>query len=169
MNQSVWTRLDVAARSLSPFACTLFLVIVAMVPLKVPGVSAIVPSLGLISVYFWVIYRPDLMPVWTVFLVGVIQDLLSGGHLGAGTMVLLLVWLAIAAQRRFVSSGSCTVIWAVFVLLAAGAQALVWLFNSVIVGMPLDARPLVFQYLTTVAIYPCVAWLFVQVQRGFVR
>ncbi|HEY5598891.1 MAG TPA: rod shape-determining protein MreD, partial [Kiloniellales bacterium] len=150
MNQSVWTRLDVAARSLAPFAVTLFLVIVAMVPFKVPGISAIVPSLGLISVYFWVIYRPDLMPVWAVFLVGVIQDLLSGGQLGAGTMVLLLIWFAIAAQRRFFSSGSFMVIWAVFILLAAGAQALIWLFNSVIVGMPLDARPLVFQYLTTV-------------------
>jgi rod shape-determining protein MreD len=169
VNQNVWTRFDVAARNLSPFVFTLFLVVVAMVPFKVPGLSAIIPSLGLISVYFWVIHRPDLMPAWVVFLIGLIQDLLSGGQLGVGTMVLLLVWLAIAAQRRFFSTGTFMLIWAVFVLVAAGAQLLIWSFNCLIIGALLDARPLLFQYLTTVAMYPCIAWLFVQVQRGFVR
>jgi len=169
MNQNAWTRLDVTARSLSPFAFTLFLVIVAMIPFQVPGLSAIVPSLGLIAVYFWVIHRPDLMPAWAVFLIGVIQDLLSGAHLGVGTMVLLLVWLAVATQRRVFGSASFMLVWAIFVLVAAGAQMLSWLFSSMISGLVLDARPLFFQYLTTVAIYPCIAWLFVQTQRIFVR
>ena len=169
MNQNVWTRLDVVARGLLPFALTLFLVILAMVPFQVPGLSAVVPSLGLIAVYFWVIHRPDLMPAWAVFLIGVIQDLLSGAHLGVGTMVLLLVWLAVAAQGRVFSSASFMLVWAIFVLVAAGAQLLAWLFSSMIAGFILDARPLFFQYLTTVAIYPCLAWLFVQTQRSFVR
>lgn len=169
MNQNVWTHLDVTARSLSPVAFALFLVIVAMVPFQVPGLSAIFPSLTLIAVYFWVVHRPDLMPAWAVFLIGAIQDLLSGAHLGVGTMVLLLVWLAIATQRRVFGSASFMMIWAIFVLVSAGAQVLVWLLSSMISGQVLDARPLVFQYLTTVAIYPCVAWLFAQTQRGFVR
>ena len=169
MNQNAWMRLDVAARSLSPFAFTLILVIVTMIPFQVPGLSAIVPSLALIAVYFWVIHRPDLMPAWAVFLIGAIQDLLSGAYLGVGTMVLLLVWLAVASQRRVFSSASFMLVWAIFVLVAAGAQILSWLFSSMITGRVLDASPLFFQYLTTVAIYPCIAWLFVQAQRGFVR
>jgi len=169
MNQNVWTRLDVMARNLSPFVFTLFLVIAAMVPFQVPGLSAIVPSLALIAVYFWVVHRPDLMPAWVVFLIGAVQDLLNGSLLGVGTMVLLLVWLAIATQRRVFGSASFMLVWAIFVLVSAGSQMLIWLFSSLISGVILDARPLFFQYLTTIAIYPCIAWLFVQTQRGFVR
>lgn len=169
MNQTGWARLDTVARNLSPFAFSLALVVFAMIPIQVPGLSAIVPSLGLIAIFFWVIHRPDLMPAWAVFLIGVFQDLLSGGHLGVGALVLLLVWLAVVAQRRVYSTGTFMQLWALFVLVAAGAQGLTWLLNNLISGRVIDIQPSVFQYLTTVAIYPCVAWIFVQVQRGFVR
>jgi rod shape-determining protein MreD len=169
VNQGVWTRLDVTARNLSPFAFTLSLVIFAIIPFQVPGLSAIVPALGLISVYFWVVHRPDLMPAWAVFLIGLIQDLLSGGNLGVGTLVLLLVWLVVMTQRRAFSSGSFMLIWVLFILVAGGAQALSWVLNSLLAGLAIDGRPPLFQYVTTVAIYPCLAWLFVQAQRGFVR
>jgi len=169
VNPTIWTRLDTVARNLSPFAFSLILVVLAMIPIRVPGLSAIVPSLGLIAIFFWVIHRPDLMPAWAVFLIGVFQDLLSGGHLGIGALVLLLVWLVVVAQRRVYSTGSFMQLWATFVLVAAGAQGLTWLLNGLISGGIIDIRPSVFQYLTTVAIYPCVAWVFVQIHRGFVR
>ena len=73
MNQNAWVRLDHVARSLFPFTLTLLLVMVGMVPLRVPDLSPIVPSLGLIAVYYWAIYRPDLLPAWAVFVIGLIK------------------------------------------------------------------------------------------------
>lgn len=169
MNQNVWTRLDLVARSLFPIGLTLLLVMAGLVPLGAPGLSPIVPSLGLIAVYYWATYRPDLMPASAVFLIGVIQDLLVGGPLGVGVLVLLLVYAVMSAQRRFVATGSFLLAWAIFAPVAAVAFLLSWLLNCLIVDTLIDPHAAVFQFLTTVGVYPCLAWLFAQAQRTILR
>ncbi|MFQ5466798.1 MAG: rod shape-determining protein MreD, partial [Kiloniellaceae bacterium] len=165
----IWTRLDLVARSLFPFAFTLLLVMVGMVHLRLPGFSPIVPSFGLIAVYYWAIHRPGLMPSWAVFLIGLIQDLLGGGPLGVTIVVLLLMCAVISAQRRFLVTGSFVLAWAIFLPMAAGVFAVSWLLHGLLLGTLIDARPAVFQYLTTVAVYPCCAWLFARAQRSLLR
>lgn len=169
MNPNVWNRLDLVARSLSPFSITLLLVMAGMVPLRLPAFAPIVPALGLIAVYYWVIHRPDLMPAWAVFLIGLLQDLLGGGPLGVGVFVLLVVHAAVVSQRRLFTSASFMLMWAIFLPVAAGAFLLSWLFNSLMIDGIINPGAALFQYLTTVAFYPCLAWLFVQVQRVFLR
>ena len=63
-----------------------------MVPLRLPDVSPVVPALALVAVYYWAVHRPSLMPAWVVFLIGLFQDLLSGGPVGVGILSLLLVF-----------------------------------------------------------------------------
>jgi rod shape-determining protein MreD len=169
VNQSVWTRLDSIARSLSPFTLTLLLVMAGMVPLRVPDFAQIVPSMGLIAVYYWVIHRPDLMPAWVVFLLGLLLDLIGGGPLGINVLVLLVVHGAVGAQQRFFASGALMLLWLVFVPVAAGAFFLTWLFNVILIGGMIDPGAAFFQYLATVAFYPCIAWLFAQAQRAFLK
>ncbi len=169
MSQIVWTRLDSTARNLSPFALTVLLVMIGMIPIRALNFAPIMPALGLIAVYFWLVYRPDLMPAWVVFLVGLIQDLLGGGALGVGVFVLLVVYATMAGERRSIAQRSFVLVWLVFLPVAAGAFILTWLFNSLIVDALLDPGPAAFQYLSTVAFYPCIAWLFLQAQRAFLR
>lgn len=166
MNQNAWVRLDHVARSLFPFALTLLLVMVGMIPLRIPDLSPIVPSLGLIAVYYWSIYRPDLLPAWAVFVIGLIQDLLGGGPLGVHAAVFVLAWAGIGSQRRLLATGSFSLVWAVFLPTGAVAFLLIWLFHCLVVGALIQPEPAVFQYLTTVAVYPCLAWLFAQAQRA---
>ena len=169
MSQLVWTRLDGAARGLAPFALTVLLVVFGMVPLGIPNFAPIMPALGLIAVFFWLVYRPDLMPAWAVFLIGLVQDLLGGGALGVGVFVLLVVYAALAGQRRYLAQASFFLVWLVFLPVAAGAFFLTWLFNILIADALLTPGPATFQYLSTVAFYPCIAWLFLQAQRAFLR
>ena len=169
MSQIVWTRLDGTARSLTPFALTVLLIVFGMVPLGIPNFAPIMPALGLIAVFFWLVYRPDLMPAWAVFLVGLIQDLLGGGALGVGVFVLLVVYAALAGQRRYIAQASFFLVWLAFVPVAAGAFFLTWLFNSLIADALLAPGPAAFQYLSTVAFYPGLAWLFQQAQRAFLK
>ena len=166
MSPSAWTRLDLLARSLFPFALALGLIMAGMLPWPVPGLSPIVPFLGLIAVFFWVIHRPDLMPVWAIFLLGLVQDLLGGGVLGVSSAVFLAVYAVIATQRRVVAGGSIFFIWTIFLPVAFGAFLLSWLIHCLMAWTLLDPQPAVFQYLTTVAVYPCCAWLFGQAQRA---
>ncbi len=169
MSQIVWTRLDGTARNLTPFAFTVLLIVFGMVPLGVPNFGPIMPALGVIAVFFWLVYRPDLMPAWAVFLVGLIQDLLGGGALGVGVFVLLVVYAVLVGQRRYLAQANFFLVWLAFVPVAAGAFFLTWLFNSLISDTLLASGPAVSQYLSTVVFYPIIAWLFLQARRAFFR
>ena len=86
MKQGTWHRLDLTARSLTPTAITLLLIMLGMVPLQLPNIAPVVPSLALIGVFYWAVHRPDLMTIWAIFAIGLFQDLLSGGHVGVGIL-----------------------------------------------------------------------------------
>jgi rod shape-determining protein MreD len=109
------------------------------------------------------------MTVWAIFLVGLFQDLLSGGHLGVGIMALLMVHVVIDTQRRIFARSSFQALWVLFAIVAAAALYLMWLLNCLLQGVFLEVQPVLFQYLTTVAAYPCLAWLFAQAQKAFLK
>src|SRR3546814_13791776 len=48
--EGLWHRLDVIARSISPFFVTLLLVLLSLLPLRIADLSPIVPALALIGV-----------------------------------------------------------------------------------------------------------------------
>ena len=169
MKQGTWHRLDLTARSLTPLTITLLLIMLGMVPLQLPNIAPVVPSLALIGVFYWAVHRPDLMTIWAIFAIGLFQDLLSGGHVGVGILALLMVHVVIRTQRRFFSKASFRGLWGVFALVAIGAIYLMWLLNSILQGAILELQPAFFQYLLTVVVYPGLAWLFGQAQRAFLR
>jgi rod shape-determining protein MreD len=169
VKQGLWHRLDIIARSLSPLAITLLLIMVGMVPLQIPKIAPVIPSVALIAVYYWAVHRPNLMTIWVIFLVGLFHDLLSGGHLGVGIMALLMVHVVIDTQRRIFARSSFQALWVLFAVVAAAALYLMWLLNCLLQGEFLEAQPVLFQYLTTVAAYPCLAWLFAQAQKAFLK
>ncbi len=167
MKPSAWHRLDEAARAVSPFAVTVLLALFSVIPQRAPDIAPVMPALVLIAVYFWSVFRPDLMPFWAIFLVGVVQDLLTGIPLGAGIVPLLLVHGYIGTQRRFFASATMPMLWIVFALVAAVALALTWVLSCLVLGALVDPTNAALQYLTTIAAYPCVAWLFAQAQMAF--
>jgi len=169
VKSTVWQRFDLVARQITPFLLTLAVVMLALVPLHIPDFSPVMPWLALIAVYYWSVHRPDLMPAAAVFAVGLFHDLAAGTALGVGILILLLVHALIAAQRRFFISRSFLVVWVGFGFVAFGAAILLWLFNAVLAGALIDPRPALFQFLTTLAAYPPLAWLFAQVQRAVLR
>jgi rod shape-determining protein MreD len=57
------------------------------------------PLLGLMPLYFWSLVRPDLMPPWAVFILGLIQDLLSGMPPGVWTASFIAAYAFIDRQR----------------------------------------------------------------------
>ena len=167
--EGLWHRLDGVARSISPFFVTLLLVLFGMVPLRIADLSPIVPALALIGVFFWSVHRPDLMPIWAVFLIGLFQDLLTGSIIGPGIVGLLIAHSLVVWQHRFFLAASFAMVWFAFMLVAAGALFVIWLLNCVAMLAVVDPAPLFFQYLVTMACYPCLAWAFLRGQRLFHR
>ena len=123
MKPSLGVRLDTLARQLTPFGLTLFLVVFNVVPLHIPGYDQIAPLLPMIAVYHWALYRSELMPAYAVFIIGLLQDSLTGAPIGINAVVFLIVHRAAQSQRRFLTGKSFAMVWLVFALIAAGAMA----------------------------------------------
>jgi rod shape-determining protein MreD len=169
MRRPFWHRLDEFARRLFPFALTLMLLLASLIPLPLPGYAAVTPSFLVMAVYFWTLHRPDLMPPFAVFALGLLQDFLTGGTLGISAIVLLVLSFATGSQRRFLGGALFVTVWAGFVVNAAGAALLAWVLNVLAEGAMFDTRPALFQYLLTVGLYPSLGWLLVRAQRAILR
>jgi rod shape-determining protein MreD len=166
---SVWVRMDTWVRHLVPFGVTLALLLLSAVPTHVPGYSGIAPMLPLMGVYYWAIYRPDLLPAWLAFLIGLLYDIVAGTPVGVNALVLLLAQGTAAAQRKFFLGKSFAVTWWAFGLLTAGAIGLCWMLVSFLKGRPLDAAPVLFEYLMTVALFPLLTWALAKTQLAFLK
>jgi rod shape-determining protein MreD len=124
MKPSAWRRLDLLARELTPFALTLGLIIVGAIPFYVPGLQSVAPSLPFIAVFYWTLHRPDLMPPAAAFVIGLFQDILSGGPIGTGAAVFVVLHAAVRSQRTFFHGKSFTILWLGFAVAAVGAALL---------------------------------------------
>ena len=169
MKPSLWLRLDVLARKLTPFGLTVLLVLVGLVPLHVPEFSRVAPTLAVMAVYYWTIFRPGLLPAPAVFLVGLLQDILSGMPIGINTVVLLGVYGVVLSQRRFFAGKSFVILWLGFALVAGGAEAASWLLVSLFHSSVMAVQPVFFQYLVTLGSFPLLAWFFMRWQQAFLR
>ena len=72
--------------------------------------------------------------------------------------------------RRFEFIGKAFgVLWWGFAMVAIGIGAMQWFVMSVLTGQFLSVIPVAVEYLTTAAIYPVVAYVFVLTHRSILR
>jgi len=159
-------RLDQAARNAAPAAITLFVVLLAVVPLDAPFYPAIAPMLALMPVYFWTVHRPDLLPFPVTFAAGLLHDVLTGAPLGLQAVVLLFCQGLIMTQRRFLAGKSFFVLWWGFLFTVVVAATLEWILFGLYHAAAMPAEPVAFKALLTTALFPLPAWLFSHAQRG---
>ena len=157
-------RLDLWVRNQLPFVLTFALLLVALVPSRVPGFTAVVPMLPMMGVFYWAIYRPDLLPPLAAFALGLLFDLAAGTPLGVEALVFLLVQGITASQRRFFVTNTFVVAWWGFSMIAAGATLLEWLLSAMLLAHAPDDGSAIFRYLLTVSLYPLVGWVLARVQ-----
>ena len=167
MQPTVWQKVDSRARRILPFGLTMIVLLFGLTPTYVPGLSQITPMYALIAVYFWSIYRPDLLGYGSGFAIGVLEDLLTGAPLGVGALTLLLTQWIVFNQQKFFHAKPFAVTWFTFVLVAFGAAFLKWICIGLVEESGLTPFGDLFAaYLITVAVYPVIAWLFSKAQTG---
>lgn len=169
MSSPFWGKADTVARRLTPFGLTVLLVLIGSVPLHVRGFASVTPLLPMIGIYYWAIYRPDLMPVAAVFVIGLLYDALSGAPLGVSAAIFVVIHGIIDSQRRFFAGKSFMIVWLGFFLVSAGALFATWLLVSAFHGTLVQSQALMFQYLITLGCFPLLSWLLLRWQRVFLR
>ena len=108
-----------------PFLCAVVCAILANVPVSVSGGIIPPPVLALMPVYYWCLVRPDLMPPFAVFLIGILQDLLSGSPPGVWTVSFVAAYALVDRERESFAglSGVGAILGFAAAMLTAGATA----------------------------------------------
>lgn len=169
MKTTFWTRLDVSARRATPVALTILLVLIAVVPYRLPAFPAVTPAVALVAVYHWALYRPDLLPVGAVFLIGLLQDALTDVPLGVNAAILVAVHGIVTTQRRFFAGKGFPVTWFGFIVMAAAAFVASWILVCLFYLRLIAPAPLLFQLLMTIGIFPMLSWAFSRWQMAILE
>jgi rod shape-determining protein MreD len=151
-----------------PIATTILAALLSIEPLHLDGYAALTPAFTLIATYHWAIYRPDLLPASLLFLIGMIQDLLSGGLLGVTAVTLLLARAIVVPHRHHFVDRPFPFIWAGFTLLTGGAMLFSWALHSLLAAELLELRGPVVRAVVTISVFPIVSFLLGRSQRALI-
>ena len=159
-------RIEQSARYMLPLATIVLFILLSAVAWPIPYAGSIVPSLGLIAVYYWSIYRPDLFRPLAAFGCGLLNDTVHSLPLGLTALVFVAVHQLVLRQRRFFAGQTFFMQWTGFAIVVLLVMAAHWIILSATNGQWMVFLPLSLQGLLTIVIYPLPAWLLIRLQRA---
>jgi rod shape-determining protein MreD len=152
----------------APVLLALLFVVIANLPLSITGGLMPAPLLALAPIYFWVVLRPELLPPIAVLLIGLFEDLLSGGPPGIWAFGFLAAY-GLADRQREVFEGlsgvGAVLGFAATVFTAAGAA---FLLASFVYWRPAPLASLLLESLLTILFYPLLAIVLTWANRNLV-
>ena len=140
---------------LTPFLTIFFSTWMSVVSFS--GIGFVAPDYGLCAVFFWSLYRPNLVSLEALAITGLLMDFFAGGVLGQTALMWFALAVFIIPQRRILARNGFAVTWLAFTLTAC----LVWLLMILIVwvwkGMTTPPLVLLVHILLTLGVYPILA------------
>ena len=145
--------------SLSPLFITLILSIVSILPIMPSGTEEIAPLLGVISLSFWVVNRPDIMGWLSVIIIGIFNDVLYGSLLGIACLSAIIVRLILTKMLYKID---LTNIY--HTLFYVGLSLIIWLFINILAKHIIyfnfyDYYAVIFQFLVSLVISPIIIFI----------
>jgi rod shape-determining protein MreD len=146
-----------ALASLLPILSAFLLAVIANLPVSLTGGLLPAPLLALAAVYFWALVRPDLMPPAAVLVLGLLDDLLSGGPPGLWAAGFIAAYILADRQRDNLAglAGIGALIGFAGAMLVAAFTAYA-LASVVFLRFP-PVPPLLLESAVTVIFYPLIA------------
>ncbi|HEY4253686.1 MAG TPA: rod shape-determining protein MreD [Roseomonas sp.] len=164
--QGFLRQLDDFARMALPSVATAVLLVLAAAPL---GLPALVPAVVVPAVFFWSVFRPASMSPLMVFLLGLLQDLLTYAPIGIGILTLLIVHGLAFRWRRGLAAWSFLAVWLVFCAFAMGAAAIGWLLHALLALQLPSAVPALHLALLSAGLYPTMAYVMTRAHQAMQR
>ena len=152
-------------RGLVPVATGLAAASLDLLPLPDAAPRSLAPFLTVCVVYFWTLYRLDLLTPLAVFVIGVALDAAAGLPLGLTALSLLIARSLLMHGQRFLLRQPFPIVWAAFLLVVLAVAGLRWLLASLFWGHRYPVEPVLFEAGLTFAVYPPIGWLLARLQR----
>lgn len=152
-----------------PLLSSLILLFISYVPLEFSLFNNIRPVVGMICVYYWMLHRPDLFNLWSVYTLGLIDDVISSSPFGSNIFALLLLYILINNTSKFFNAKPFVVTWYGFCLLSLVTLMARWLLVSVYYSQFLPLSMMLFAYLVTIAAYPLISLILAFIQNNLIQ
>lgn len=154
---------------LLPLLTSILLVMLSFVPLDFAAANNMRPAAGLICVFFWMIHRPDVFNLVSVYILGLVIDVISSAPFGSNIFAMLVMYLLVSNMAAFWNGKPFVVTWYGFALLAMITMLSRWLLVSVYYSQFLPLSLLMFNLLFTIAFYPVLSLVNAFVQNTLMR
>ena len=160
---------DLAIRQTLPFLTAFIAALLMATQTHVPRLNSMMPMLTLGVVFFWAVHRPLLFGMGSAFVIGLMQDLITGVPLGLGTFILLLTRAGVTPQARLFLGKPLVVHWWGFILLALVAALLSWVLAAMILGVIAPIGQVLMSALLGVVVFPVVYGICSMIERLLVE
>lgn len=169
MSEDIDENITTLFQRILPLATSVLLLMISYIPLDFSLFNNIRPAIGIICVYFWIIHRPDLFNLWSVYFLGLLDDIISASPFGSNILALLVLYVLINNSSRFINAKPFIVTWYWFALLSLVTMLARWLVVSVYYSQFLPLTILSFSYLVMAAAYPLVSLLLAYIQNRWIQ
>ena len=160
-----WKKAEYWSVRLVPASATLFMVFFAAVLGKIPGFNQIMPMFTLINIYYWCVFYPRTLPYWFLFILGILQDTLTGVPLGFSSFFnIVFAWLLINKFRVF-RNMSFAIVWLRFIILSVFVTFLQWFIMAIYYGNVMPVGTQIMMWLSSCFAYPIVHFLLTLIYR----
>lgn len=132
-------------------------VLVYSAPVRIGGFEPPMPWLALIPVFFWAAHGPSFARSAAAFGLGLAQDIVSGGPLGAWALAFMGGYALTATQREALEGQTAAAVWIGFAFCVVAAASLAALGGWVSLRQPPAMLALTAQALITALIAPAAA------------
>lgn len=165
MNEGWSETLTAYLQKLLPLLTSIFLLFLSYMPFNILMPTSIHPSISIICVYYWMLHRSDVFNLFSVFVLGFVEDLISMAPWGSNVFELLILYVLISNLLKYFNGKPFEVMWIGFVPAVFLSMLARWFIISIYYSQFLPFGMLMFSFLITVAAYPIVSLVNVFVQN----
>ena len=155
------------AKNLLALFSSVLLILIGFIPTYLPFSHYFRPDFGLISVYFWTLYRNDIFGIFSAVFLGLIVDTLCGVYLGTNMLVYIFCEVLTIAINRFADTKPFIVSWIGFSIVCLMSLGLKWVIFSALNHRFLSLMFILITYISTVLIYPLIAQMNMSLQNRY--
>jgi rod shape-determining protein MreD len=154
---NIYSYIILNTHKIMPFFIISILSIVSVAPIMPTGSEEIAPLLGVISLTFWILYKPELTGWIPTIVIGIINDVLYGSMLGVSCLAAVIIRIMII---RLIYNREINLM---ITFICLGLSLIIWLLvNNIFRGLfypdLYNYYNLIFQFLVSIVISPIVVF-----------
>lgn len=158
-------RVDQAIRHFLPTVSIIIATFLSVVIIPVPNIGSITPQLGLMTIFVWALYRPDLLRPSAVFFLGLLNDCLQGTPLGITAIVWLGVYQLVVSLRRLLAGFAFQAMWIGFAITSVAYAFVIWILMLAFGTGSASLLPILVQSVISIALFPLPSYLLLLLHR----